>query len=306
MILILLSTYNGARYLPEFISSLEAQSDQNWKLLVRDDTSSDDTMSLIHEFCTKYPDRVEIIIDGINLGAKASFGKLIEIASLNPEWAYLMFADQDDVWMEHKIALTRSKMEQMQKKFGNSTPLLVHTDLAVVDEYLNILAESFWNYQRVDPSPDGIPMHIMYNVVTGCSMMINRPLATLSLPIPTEAIMHDWWISLTASAFGHIGIVPQPTILYRQHSANDTGAKRYGWKYILGRFLSRPKLDKYFAQASVFYTRNASMLNKQQLSILHDISGWNEAGFWKRRWLIIRYGLWKKGIFRNIGLMVFA
>lgn len=306
MTVLCLSTYNGSKYLLEFLASLEAQTYQKYHLIIRDDGSSDNTLSILQAFQHKYPNRVEILHDGMNGGAKASFGKLIEAALQNPKWEYLMFADQDDVWMCDKIALTRTKMESMANEFGNDVPLLVHTDLSVVDSSLNILSESFWSYQHVDPMRDKLHNQIIQNVITGCTVMINRPLAILSLPIQNEAIMHDWWISLVASTFGHIGIVPQPTILYRQHDSNDTGAKNYGWKYIYNRFLTRPRLDKYFIQAEAFYTRFGDQMSEQHQDMLNALSRWNEAGFWKRRWLIIRYGLWKKGLVRNIGLIVFA
>jgi glycosyltransferase involved in cell wall biosynthesis len=305
-LLILLSTYNGSKYLPEFLYSLKMQTFQNWKLLIRDDGSIDDTAVIIQNFSLKYPNQVEITSNNGNIGAKASFSELIKIALKNSAWDYLMFADQDDVWMSDKIVRTRAKMESIIKEYTNEVPLLVHTDLQVVDSSLHVLSESFWTYQGVDPTRDGIQNQIIQNIVTGCTMMINRPLAQLAFPIPDEAIMHDWWISLVASAFGHIGVVSESTILYRQHNANDTGAKKFGWRHILERFHSRPTLDKYFIQAKAFFDCYGDQLNPSQQKMFKDLTEWEKVGFWKRRWLIIRYGLWKKGVIRNIGLMVFA
>lgn len=305
-ITILLSSYNGSQYLPEFLASLEDQTYQDWNLIIRDDGSLDNTLNILREFQQHYSDRVKILHDDMNSGAKASFGKLIESALQNPEWKYLMFADQDDVWLRDKIALTRAKMELMVKEFGKNVPLLVHTDLSVVGEKLHILAQSMWSYQNIDPHLDTLNFFITQNLITGCTMMINRSLAQMASPIPYEAIMHDWWISLVASTFGHIGIVSQSTILYRQHGSNDTGAKNYGWNHIYNRFLTRPTLDKYFIQAKAFFDIYGEQLNASHQRIFKDLAEWEKAGFWKRRWLIIRYGLWKKGIVRNIGLMVFA
>ncbi|MDP3465118.1 MAG: hypothetical protein Q8R86_05045, partial [Sulfuricurvum sp.] len=121
-----------------------------------------------------------------------------------------------------------------------------------------------------------------------------------------QAIMHDWWISLTASAFGHIATVNQPTILYRQHGANDTGAKNYGWRHIINRFASRPRLDKYMIQANAFYAHFGDQMNTQHREIFEDLSHWDDLGFWAKRRLIIKHQLWKNGFIRNIGLMVFA
>lgn len=110
MTVLCLSTYNGSKYLLEFLASLEAQTYQKYHLIIRDDGSSDNTMNILREFQQKYPDHVEVIQDEMNVGAKASFGKLIEAALQNPKWEYLMFADQDDVWMCDKIGLAGSEV----------------------------------------------------------------------------------------------------------------------------------------------------------------------------------------------------
>jgi len=66
---------------------------------------------------------------------------------------------------------------------------------------------------------------ITQNYVTGCAMLINRSLLKMSLPIPSEAIMHDWWIALIASAYGKTFQIYQPLVKYRQHGTNEVGAK---------------------------------------------------------------------------------
>ncbi|MFL7893722.1 MAG: hypothetical protein AB8I56_16815, partial [Anaerolineales bacterium] len=77
---------------------------------------------------------------------------------------------------------------------------------------------------------------LVQNIVTGGSCIFNRALASLVSPIPSEVLMHDWWIALIASSLGVIGYIPEPTGYYRQHHENVLGANSFGWKYIWRKF----------------------------------------------------------------------
>lgn len=296
---ILLSTYNGEKYLKQQLDSLLSQTYKNFEIIARDDGSQDKTLEILQSY------NISIIDSKENLGAKGSFGALLEYAIQNSASDYFMFCDQDDVWHPEKISRTIEKMQQVEALYPHQA-VLVHTDLSVVDRDLRMLHNSFWKYQNIDPTKDSLNGLILHNTVTGCTTMINRPLAQIVKNIPQEAIMHDWWISLTASAFGRIGYVDKPLMFYRQHGANDTGAKNYGWKHIIDRFLSRPKLDKYIIQANAFYTLFSDQMTIEQRKIFEDLSHWDNLGFWAKRRLIIKHRLWKNGAIRNIGLMVFA
>src|SRR5829696_7008565 len=93
---ILLATFNGARFLPEQLASIEAQTHGGWRLIVRDDGSDDGTRSIIEAFAERHGERVRFLRDGRSqLGACGNFAALLE-ASDAP---YFMFCDQDDVWL---------------------------------------------------------------------------------------------------------------------------------------------------------------------------------------------------------------
>lgn len=137
-------------------------------------------------------------------------------------------------------------------------------------------------------------------------MMINQALAEKVKTIPDKAIMHDWWIAMVASAFGKIAYINEPLMLYRQHGANDTGAKNYGWGYFIKKFRERPSLDKYLAQAEKFlymYKDNLDDNSKEMLLVLKDFNSFSK---FKKIKVIIKYKLWKNGFIRNIGLLVNA
>ena len=219
---ILLTTYNGQAYLKEQIDSILAQSNQDWRLIIRDDGSSDNSVSIVEKYAAEYPDKIKLIIDSDgNLGANLNFGRLLEQANAG----YIMFSDQDDVWLPNKIELTLNVMKATEQIYPDK-PVLIHTDLKVVDSDLNIIADSMWSYQKLSPEiGDDLSKIMAQNVVTGCTMMINRKASDVSTPIPAEAIMYDWWIAMNVARYGKIVYLSAPSILYRQHSDNRIGAK---------------------------------------------------------------------------------
>ncbi len=223
---ILLSTYNGDKHLKELLDSLHSQSYSQFNIIVRDDNSADTTLKILNSY------RLQVIPASENIGAKCSFSTLLDYAIQNDDGHYFMFCDQDDIWESDKVEKTLLKMQSMEKKYGD-IPLLVHTDLKVVDEKLNMIDESFMRFQYIEARHNKLNNLLMQNTITGCTMMINRELAELSLPIPNDSVMHDWWQGLIASQFGSIGYLEDTTILYRQHANNTVGSKGFSYLEII-------------------------------------------------------------------------
>ena len=223
MIEVLLATYNGERFLKEQVDSILKQSCKDWRLLIRDDGSTDTTIQIIKSYVEKNPDKIRLTEDNLgNLGVAQNFGRLLEIS----ESEYIMFCDQDDVWLPKKMELTLNKMKESEYLYPE-TAILVFTDLKVVDENLNIIAESLWSHHKINPQNGSLLKNLIYcNVVTGCTVMINRKVKDFIFPIPEYVRTHDRWISLIAAKYGRIFFVPAATILYRQHSANVIGSKK--------------------------------------------------------------------------------
>lgn len=217
-----MATYNGQKYLREQIDSILTQSNHNWQLLIRDDGSGDNTASIIEDYVVGYPDKIRLIKDKKgHLGASLNFAMLLEYADTD----YIMFSDQDDVWLPNKIELTLNAMKAAEQCYPDK-PLLVHTDLKIIDSDSNIIADSMWGYQKLFPEiGNNLNKIVAHNVVTGCAMMINRKAKEMSLPIPKEAVMHDWWIAIKVAKYGKIASVPTPSILYRRHPGNEIGPK---------------------------------------------------------------------------------
>lgn len=305
MIDIVLATYNGASHLREQLESLLRQDSNNWRLLVRDDGSTDETVAVLSTYAQRFPDQVILLPcpDG-NLGARGNFSKLL----LNADADYVMLCDQDDLWLPDKISKTLSEMQRLEASFGKTTPLLVHTDFRVVDEQLRVLAESGWRYQETDPGRSALNQLLVQNVATGCTIMINRALREIALPVPPEALMHDWWLALVASAFGRIGCLRQPTLLYRQHAGNEVGAQNWSAAYILGLISQLAFIRKVMArnrvQAKVFYECYQTSLSERDKALLETFFLMPEHGVLRRRLNIVRYGIFYTGTIRNIGWLL--
>ena len=224
MIEILLSTYNGAKYLPEQIKSVLNQSFTDWHLLIRDDGSTDETLNILNEYAEKYPLKIKRVVDDSgNVGVIRSF----EILLKNSTADYIMFCDQDDFWLPDKIELSVEKILQMEKQFGKNIPFLVHTDLKVVDENRNVISDSMWKFVGLQPKKilKSIYNLALCNCVTGCTILMNKKAKEVSIPFVYPVEMHDAWIALCVKKYGEIDFVDTPTIEYRQHEKNLYGAK---------------------------------------------------------------------------------
>lgn len=215
---ILMSTYNGERFLAEQIESIRQQTYTDWQLLIRDDGSKDRTCEIIQDFCQKdnrihfvNPDSVE------NLGVIKSFFHLLKHQMSD----VYFFSDQDDVWLPEKVEM---QLEEAIK-YDDNQPLLVYTDLKVVDQELNVVHESMIRTQS-DHANTELLQELTENTVTGGVSMINQALADLwTGQEEYDLLMHDWYLALLAAAFGHLVYIDRPSELYRQHSNNVLGAR---------------------------------------------------------------------------------
>ena len=251
-IAILLATYNGARFLREQLESLFRQSCDDFCLYVRDDGSTDDTLKIVDKFVQNFPDRISVVDDGANhSGAAQSFMRLLESVDAD----YYMFCDQDDVWHQDKVEKTLARMREVETQMGDGAPVAVSTDLRVVDENLNVLAESFNANLKIGVFRKHPQMLYVRHVVTGCAMMFNRAARTASLPMSPLSTMHDEWIALcTQFKGGKVVVMDEATIDYRQHSSNTLGAA-VASRSVLRRAVAR--------EGRVQFFQNARMLRKE-------------------------------------------
>ncbi len=282
-IAVLLSTYNGEKFLCEQLDSLLAQSYSNFLLVVRDDGSCDGSVSLLQSYVEKHPGRIHLLApDNGNKGASGSFAFLIDYvlrtkSALGLPSAYMMFCDQDDIWYPDKIEKQIAAMLEAERTQNTTSstlqpPTLIHSDLEVVSKQNTVIAKSFISYQGLQIERNTFPNLLISNLVTGCTALINESLAQRAVPVPVNAIMHDWWLALVATAFGHLVYLDTPLVRYRQHGNNAIGAKEFSKTPIVklpfwGRILAgKPNqhLIEVSMQAVEFRQRFATRLTARQ------------------------------------------
>jgi rhamnosyltransferase len=210
-VIVLLSTYNGSRYLREQIESLVAQEGVNLKILVRDDGSTDETKSILEDYQSK---GVLTWYKGPNLKPARSFLDLLVKA---PSADYYAFCDQDDVWLPNKLNVALEKLNIVE----NNKPGLYFSEKYYVDSSLKLIRKS----QSVGYQYSFFESLVDCNC-TGCTMVINKPLKELLVKaIPEYIEMHDSWIFRFCLACGGKVIHDDDAyIYYRQHENNVIGA----------------------------------------------------------------------------------
>lgn len=213
---ILLSTYNGEQFLAEQIRSIQAQTFTDWTLLIRDDGSTDKTREVIEDFVER-DNRIYFI----NPESHENFGVIKNFYTLlkHDKADYYFFSDQDDIWLPDKLAITLNEAQ----KYDVTKPLMVYTDLKVVNEDLKVLSESMIRTQSAHANTRLVE-ELTENTVTGGTALINHALASTWQSLD-NIIMHDWYLALLAAALGQLVYIDQPTELYRQHDNNVLGAR---------------------------------------------------------------------------------
>ena len=220
---VLLSTYNSGAHLREQLDSVLSQSFDELVVYVRDDGSTDGTVPLIEDFANKHRQIIWLEEEIGNLRSAQSFIRLMSVVDAD----YYLFCDHDDVWFEEKVLLCLEAAKTLETSHEGK-PVLVATDLIVVDEKLNVISDSFAKYSGIRPDLllDFTALAAT-NFVTGCTALFNRKLRDEALKRASGHVeMHDHWLALIALACGgQVKYLPVPTVYYRQHSGNVIGAK---------------------------------------------------------------------------------
>ena len=202
---IAIATYNGAKYLPEQLDSLLAQSRLPDELIIVDDKSSDNTLNIIKDFQDRAPFKVIIEQNEKNLGYTQNFNKALE----KTRGDLVFMCDQDDVWLPDKLATVE------QYSIEHSNALVIMNDAVITDS--NLIKSASTKLGQFESA--GISVS---NFVMGCCAMVRRDLLDVCLPIPNGFQGHDSWIVKMAEGVGSKHILPQPLQLYRRHNQNES------------------------------------------------------------------------------------
>jgi len=225
---VLLACYNGSAYLPQQLASLTAQSGEDFRVLMQDDGSQDGTPELLADWCQR-DRRFQLVSDASPQRIHSAIGNFWSLLQQS-DAPYIALCDQDDEWLPQRLHCCMAAMQAAELRWGADTPLLIHSDAQLIDAQGAILHESFFRHQGWDAEATTLPRLLVQNNVTGCTVLLNRPLCRLALAHgdPARMHMHDWFLALTAAAFGQVICIPQPLVRYRQHGENVMGASQAG------------------------------------------------------------------------------
>lgn len=264
---VLMSTYNGARYIEEQLASIYAQQGVDVSLIVRDDGSSDATLSILERECA---DGRLSWYNGANKGAAMSFWDLVLNA---PTAEFYAFCDQDDYWDSDKLKVAVEAI----KEYGD-IPALYFCQTRLVDKDLNEI-----------PSVKISPLltygeALMYQFVGGCTMVFNDALRKqLVKYTPSFIRMHDVWVYDVALAIGaHVYFDANAHISYRQHGDNAVGQKdslRFVWAARKKRLMRNEHIRSRLAKELLNgYSQDMSIENRAITSLVSNyrdnIAGW--------------------------------
>lgn len=361
MVTVLLCTYNGAAYVRAQLQSILDQTVQDLHVVVSDDGSTDETPAIVEAMAAAHPGRITILRQDPPTGsAERHFLKLLveraydvpgstETTTVDTDSVqrdindaapapgqrsadgtrvradYIMLSDQDDVWLPEKVEKTLARMQADEaacRTAGEANaPILVHCDSRIVDRELREIAPSFVAYQKMTPSRCQLQQLLVQNNVVGGALMMNRALAERITEIPAHCVMHDQWIALVASAFGHIDFVPASLYLYRQHGDNVLGAgKGSRIMEILGRFglgrkdgKTKAEMDAHsqrvyremFLQAESFRRCFDAELSVKQKRLLDEFTSIPKRSRLGKICTILRYGFTYNLFHRTVGECLF-
>lgn len=308
---ILLASYNGSKFIKRQIDSILNQTHQNFTIIVGDDASTDNTPAIIKEMQQKYPEKITFFEFKNNVGPRENFSRLADYADAD----YIMFSDQDDVWLPHKIEVSLAKIKELEAIYGSDEPILIATDAIVVDDDLNELYPSFMKYALFKNPNEFTQLNklLMQNSLMGYSQLFNKALLHLMSPIPSESRMHDDWTALTAAALGKIGFVNEPTLLYRQHHSQFVGAIRPNFIWFLKKISSprfvqwtEVRLMQLGLRAYILYRRYHEILPEDTKEMLLTIIRMKENYFWKELKYRRKYHLFSRSLWENIIFLVIS
>lgn len=306
---ILLASYNGELYLKEQIDSIINQKYTGWQLVLSDDCSSDSTKKIEKYYEKRWLECIKFRENKVSHGSACSH--FIDLLRCTEQGSYVMCCDQDDIWNPDKIMCSLEAI--LREERNSKLPILVYTDLKVIDKDRNCIANSFMKMMGLQEKGMTLQRQLVQNVVTGCTTMINPELHSIfcSSPARTENIlMHDWLLAILARAVGKVVYVDTQTVEYRQHDNNSVGAKDvHTIKYYLNRIRSKNLHESMIAtylQAREVLDCYKDVLPDEAKVIIQDY-----ADNLNRRWIdkvrcFFRGGYWKQGFIQKIGQIIYA
>lgn len=218
-IAILLSCYNGERFLDEQITSIIKQkTTETFKIYFRDDGSQDKTLKLIQQWSTNYPDIIQLLDLGLcNIGTASSFDYLLS----NVHADYYFWCDQDDIWNSKKIHHTIERIKNLETIYSQKLPILVSHDMRIINKNAVRINRSFFSLTKLKSRE--VKSGLFQGFLPGCSMGFNHAARNEYIKIPRTKTLHDFHLQLITHLTGITDILNKPLTDYRIHSKNQIG-----------------------------------------------------------------------------------
>lgn len=204
---VIMSTYNGEKFIKEQLDSILNQTYKNIEIIVRDDGSKDNTVLIVKEYMKKHSNI--ILHEGENLGFIKSFFELLKLAEAD----YYSYADQDDVWMENKIELAVNSLNTLD----NEKPNMVFGNSDYYDE----------NMKFIGKGPKNKKVSFLKALFSCCgqgmTMTVNKKTRDMIIEdTPKTCFFHDWWTYLICMGLGNVAYNNVTTVKYRRRKENAT------------------------------------------------------------------------------------
>lgn len=299
---VLMSTYNGEKYLEEQIESILNQQECNIILRVRDDGSNDDTLAILE----KYQERGKLTFyQGSNVRPARSFLELIDQA---PEVDYYAFSDQDDIWLPNKVISAIRKLEA--ESTNVCEPMVYFSNLTAVDQNGNLLKEKILDTDHINTEFQAVLLRSGY--IFGCTQVFNHALKerVKQAKRPTQQPMHDIWLAMVCGMYGKIIYDDRAFIHYRQHGKNVVGAQlnfnaklKSRWERLTkGRAINANVI----ADSLLEITEQWPIVHKNQV-LLETVSHYKDGFIAKLRYLFttgIQKQIFKRIVFETFLIMI--
>lgn len=213
--------------MPALLESIAQQTVPPDELVVCDDNSSDATPEIVADFSHTVGFQVHLVRNETRLGVVQNFEQALRLC----QGQHVALADQDDIWETRRLEIGLNAMHATEREKGLNEPILVHSDMSVINTCDEIIARSYFRrrgFRQRHPLP--LKELVLQNYVTGCSVLVNRPLLQAALPFPTEISIHDWWLALIAAGAGTVVTLHDQAVRYRSHNHNVIGVKQVEWR----------------------------------------------------------------------------
>jgi glycosyltransferase involved in cell wall biosynthesis len=290
---ILLCTRNGAKFLPEQLRSIAAQSHGNWTVYASDDGSKDATLEILARFARDYPGRV-FVRTGPGAGATANFMHLATDTSITAD--YFAFCDQDDVWAADHLS---AGLEALQPWAGTAPALYSARTMLISAN------GTFSGHSPLFVRKPSFNNAVVQSLAGGNTMVFNREARDLAAAhTKSLPVSHDWWMyQLISGVGGHVCYDPRPTVFYRQHDSNVMGANRgFMSRSRRLRMMLTGRFSRWTTENLIALAHAEPLLTAESRTTLQSVRDMRAPGVGRRLGAFLRSRVYRQSLIGTIGL----